>query len=216
MVRIIWDIHWATDKYLGIIKYSDESIQVGDFWFKKQHRWHERNVDAKFHKVLFWNHDDTRFLNKDHSLWDFGHRQLPSWFKFFVIRWAECAPMDKAARIEWKDYFRDEELSIPQGNECVEMFREIKPDVVITHECPEFLIPYLKEWDSYSNRTTQLLQACFESHKPKLWIHWHHHVNYIGDHSWCRFVTLWINKFLDIYPDSNTFTLHLDWENYGY
>jgi hypothetical protein len=63
------------------------------------------------------------------------------------------------------------------GNKCVELFAEIKPKIVISHDCPSSITPLCisAQAEKYDTRTGQILEACFEAHKPDIRIHGHYH-----------------------------------------
>ncbi len=190
MVRIIGDIHGNWKEYLSIIKWQEDTIQVGDYWFVESHKQHIKHADATKHKILFWNHDDYRYLTQDYSLWDYWVHTLSDWKEVFFIRWAYS--IDFYVRNEWIDWWRNEELTVEQGNDCVTMFWNNKPDIVISHDCPAS-INHLYLWE-YSNkintRTWQILDACFEAHQPSIRIHWHYHQRQANLIDWTWFISL--------------------------
>jgi len=58
-----------------------------------------------------------------------------------------------------------------------ELYRIVKPDIVITHDCPDevgfrLLKPFQRK---YENLTGWALQELFNIHQPKIWRfgHWH-------------------------------------------
>jgi UDP-2,3-diacylglucosamine pyrophosphatase LpxH len=57
------------------------------------------------------------------------------------------------------------------------------------------------EWDK--SKTRQALDRMFEIHKPKLWIHGHHHMNLMRDIEGTRFVCLDELSFIDIEADGS-------------
>ena len=165
---IIGDIHGKIDSYYEILsKYKSPSIQVGDFGFSKQHRWHLDNLDSSIHKINFGNHDDYTYLNKPHSLGNFNYYK-----NVFTIRGAES--IDKHLRTENLDWWREEELSYSQMQECIDFYEKIKPEIVVSHDCPDDVRKALFNIKDKSITSTGL-QFMFEIHQPKLWIFGHHH-----------------------------------------
>lgn len=56
---VIGDVHGKINEYWKLInKYNIDSIQLGDFGFKRHHNWHLENVDSSKHKINFGNHVD--------------------------------------------------------------------------------------------------------------------------------------------------------------
>lgn len=217
-IRLIWDMHWNWRQYLKMIKWQEETIQLGDFWFQESHKQHQEKWDPEKNKILFGNHDDYRYVRQPYSLGDFGVHETKSWHKIFYIRWAYS--IDKAARAHhgpkqsWRE---EEELTIEQWNECVKLFSEVKPDIVISHDCPEFMThKYIWANDHFiKTRTWQILEWCWHAHKPSLWIHGHYHTRQYNFIQWCHFVCLdaymWENKwkpygdYMDLYIDERQY-----------
>lgn len=169
-ITIIGDVHGKLKRYQEIIdKLEGKSIQLGDFGFKVEHKWHMKNIDSELHKISFGNHDSTRFLKKPHSLGD------SSWnedYKLMTVRGADS--IDKYRRIEGVDWFADEELDFKEMLEVYDKYLINKPEIMVTHDCPHEL---RKELFNISDKsaTSNGLQAMFEEHQPKIWLFGHHH-----------------------------------------
>jgi len=58
-----------------------------------------------------------------------------------------------------------------------ELYRSIKPDIMLTHDCPETISPYLLRPGAqiYQNQTGYFLQELFNIHQPKRWFFGHYH-----------------------------------------
>lgn len=58
-----------------------------------------------------------------------------------------------------------------------ELYGDIKPDIVITHDCPESVCLYLLPVGArlYQNITGWALDELFNIHQPKIWRFGHHH-----------------------------------------
>ena len=79
----------------------------------------------------------------------------------------------------------EEQLSIAQLRHAVELYKKVKPDLVITHSCPvsvsrkfgskKILANYGYDPETFTTNTQDALQECFEYHKPKLWHFGHFH-----------------------------------------
>lgn len=180
----IWDVHGKLDVYSEILELYDwlSSIQVWDFWFKKEHSWHLRNIDGTKHKINFWNHDDPSFLKSPHSLWD---ASFVDWI--MSIRWADS--IDKHLRTEWVDWWSEEELEYKFFLQLIEFAKHHKPRVIVSHDCPESVRERFFSIYDHS-RTAQWLQAIFDAHKPEYWIFWHHHKRVDGVVEGTRFIGL--------------------------
>jgi len=158
-ITIIGDVH--------IIQNIKKSIQVGDFGFRKEHEWHLQNIDSSNHKIVFGNHDDYNFLNEKHSLKNWSYEN-----NIFTIRGAES--IDRYRRTEGVDYFSNEELNYTEFDEVIENYINIKPKIVISHDCPKSICTSLFGIHD-KNITRSGLDALFEIHKPDIWIFGHHH-----------------------------------------
>lgn len=169
-VTIIGDVHGYYHKYLKIIKKCEYSIQLGDFGFSYDDI--INNCDPNKHKLIPGNHDNYDKLT-NHHLTSFGNEKLNN-LDFFYIRGAYS--IDRKYRVLGNSYWENEELSWSEGQKCVELFKSTKPSIVLSHDLP--LICHTNGLVSsiyIPSLTTQILQSCFEAHKPKLWIGGHYH-----------------------------------------
>ena len=169
-MMFIGDVHGKTMSYEYIIKTAkDCSIQVGDFGFKGDHNWHLRSVNNKYHQILFGNHDQHTMIDEAHSLGKFGFIENKG--IFFV---SGAYSIDKYKRIEGLDWFSNEELNYNQSCDCLELYEQIKPNIVVTHDCPQNIRKYFFGYEEKSTTCT-LLQMMLDIHKPKFWVFGHHH-----------------------------------------
>lgn len=189
MIRIIADVHGCNDQYLEITKNCDYSIQLGDMGFSYDHL---DQLNPENHKMFAGNHEHFEKLKHNppkHYLGRFGSYELGG-IKFFWIGGAYS--VDKKYRIEGRDWFPDEELSFAEQKACHEMYMDIKPDLVLSHDCPESVKHYFitNDWKLEPSTTNLMLQVFFHIHKPKLWCHGHHHVNYRVEYEGTQFICL--------------------------
>lgn len=167
---IIGDVHGQVDRYWKILqKHKGKSIQVGDFGFRKQHQWHLKNIDSSLHKINFGNHDDYTFLEEAHSCKNFSFYNEHN---LMTVRGAMSS--DRASRIEGKEWWSNEELSYSEMQSAIELFTIQKPEIMITHDCPQSI---RKSVFSIADKslTSNGLQMMFELHQPLVWIFGHHH-----------------------------------------
>lgn len=168
---IIGDPHGKLDIYHNIVKFADfygyNTISVGDNGFKQEWDWGLSKLDTSKHKWLMGNHDDTSFMLSELSLGHFG-----VWKGIFTIRGAYS--IDRSHRIEGRDWFRDEELSTVQMNECFDLWETTKPQIVVTHDCPSSICETFFGLKEHSV-TRKFLQELFAVHQPKQWLFGHHH-----------------------------------------
>ena len=177
-IRFIGDIHAQVHKYQNIIQGVDYSIQLGDFGFG--YEWNElkvKHIDGNKHKIIAGNHDDYNFIKNEKplaNLGDYGTYNLNG-LDFFYVRGADS--IDKDMRIEGKDWWVDEELSYAELNKAIDLYEQVKPEVMLTHAFPETLLQVLfpSKYALYPSITGQALSSMFDIHKPKLWVFGHMH-----------------------------------------
>jgi hypothetical protein len=184
-IMVIGDVHGLLGDYQDLIhKHKGMTIQVGDFGFKKEHTWHLKNIDSTKHKISFGNHDDYTFLNEPHSLGNYTYMEE---YGIMTIRGAYS--IDKQWRTEGKDWWPNEELNMEEMQEVIDKYIQIKPKIVITHDCPQFL---RELWFGIEDKcmTTNGFQFMFYEHKPDMWIFGHHHKDISDDVYGTKFVCL--------------------------
>ena len=171
---VIGDVHGKLSQYFELIKNTHDSICVGDFGFKKQ--WDNLHASCTDrHKINMGNHDYYPYLNTSpNSVGDWSYN---SGYNLFTVRGANS--IDKHLRTEGVDWFSNEELTYAEGCEAYDNYIQLKPEIVITHDCPQNICKQLSSHHAlYEMSTTrQLLQAMFEAYQPKLWLFGHHHMS---------------------------------------
>ncbi len=183
-ITLIGDVHGKLTEYHKIVQSKKSTIALGDFGFKKEHDWHLKNVDNKNHKVLFGNHDYFPYIDFEHSLGRFGFDSDNS---LFWISGADS--IDKHWRTRNIDWFEDEQLDFKQELECFDIYTEAKPNVIISHDCPQFVRSQC--FGIYDESlTSKFLAHLFYEYKPKMWIFGHHHKSIDIEIDGCRFVCL--------------------------
>lgn len=194
MTRIIGDIHGNFNEYsfntLGIGRTRhmgdpappERSIQVGDFgigfytsyWHDMVNDWMKTHTG---HRFIRGNHDNpAKCFEMANWIYD---GVVENDIMYVGGAWS----IDHAMRTEGLDWWRDEELSVSQFNAIVDVYQDVKPRVMITHDCPtsvawEMFISKglsLAGANQIKTRTGEALQAMFEIHKPEEWYfgHWH-------------------------------------------
>jgi len=180
---IVGDIHGRYKELNAIAqKHKDQDvIQIGDFGFGFGMLF---DIDSKLieSNIRFFrgNHDNPELCNAHpQCLGDFGL------FKgIFFVGGADS--IDKDMRIEGQTWWANEELSHRQWNEAIELYERTKPEIVLTHDCPQSIIEsYFLIYDR--SITRQGLQAMLEIHRPKMWIFGHHHRHFVKEDTGCIF-----------------------------
>lgn len=146
-------------------------------------------------KSLRGNHDSpNEAWNHPNYIGDYGyfvpnekHVYRDTNPPFFFVSGA--ASIDIAYRKAGRDWWYNEELSIESFDRCVELYRKIKPDIVITHDAPRSAYPSLgidKIFQDVSHRTIDYLNRMLNIHQPTWWIFGHHHKRFVGKIEGCE------------------------------
>jgi predicted phosphodiesterase len=173
-VTLIGDAHGKYDQYVKMARKREFTVQIGDLGFKYDCL---KNLDPEKHKVVGGNHDKYPSLVEwPHYLGDYGMSSLGG-VDFFFYRGAYS--IDRQHRTIGIDWWEEEQLKIEDFMKAREVYREAKPDVVITHDCPEFLTPRLIPPGApvYQNITSWALQELFQIHQPRTWAFGHYHLS---------------------------------------
>lgn len=174
-ITIIGDVHGKYERYHKLIRQQDNypyTVQLGDFGFKYETL---NNVDSTKHLIIPGNHDNYNICYRyPHFLGDYGYTKLNG-VEFFYYRGAYS--IDRQYRTVGIDWWQDEQVSIDQFMKARELYREIKPRLVITHDCPQNIAAQmLNPGDKvYENMTGWALQELLNIHEPDYWFfgHWH-------------------------------------------
>lgn len=176
MITLIGDVHGKYEKYHRILSREEENpytLQIGDFGFKYDTL---KNVDHTKHLILPGNHDNYDVCYKyRHFLQDYGYMINFNNIDFFYYRGANS--IDKQYRTIGIDWWDNEEVKIENFMKARELYRDIRPDIMISHDCPQDIaLQMLKSGQRvYENITSWALQELYNIHQPKLWFygHWH-------------------------------------------
>lgn len=184
VVKIIGDVHGKLDEYLKIIEDADFSIQIGDFSLDRNEieRVFTTKIDYLRHKILPGNHDLHDSLHLYPHYIPITREIKVGPLNFF------CVPggysIDRALRVHGESVFYNEELSFDQLFKSYLLYKQLKPDFVLSHEAPGD-IPYkmgvkgaklIADESFYvQSLTAQTLGKMWDFHKPADWIfgHWH-------------------------------------------
>lgn len=172
-MHIIGDVHGKLERYKEITDNCDSSICVGDFGFKKEWDWFYETIlpsSKGIHFINPGNHDYGPYMNNpEYSLGNYSR-----FFKYEIFTVRGAFSIDRVYRREGIDWFANEELTYQEGLECLDAYADMKPNIVISHDCPHSIRKYLFKIQQKSN-TSNLLEAMFREHQPNLWIFGHHH-----------------------------------------
>lgn len=193
-LRFIGDVHADFRTYRDLITKADCSVQVGDFCSFGGFGGLD-GVNAVKHRILAGNHDicDPKhpfyFGNCPHFLGDFGTLAFAGFPEIFYIR--------GAFSIDGVRF--NEELDQDRFDAASELYMRVKPKIVVTHQSPSMLIPYvgnkviLRQY-GYAKEPFTLtgynLDVLFNRHQPRLWVFGHYHKTWTAEIDGCRFVAL--------------------------
>lgn len=188
-ITIIGDVHAKYKRYHEIIRQKDRhphTIQLGDFGFKYETL---LNVDSNNHIIIGGNHDNYDIMPQyPHFMGDYGLTSFHG-LEFFFYRGAYS--IDRAERTIGINWWQQEQVTIDNFMTARELYRSIKPDIMLTHDCPDFMVPqYIGNARVYENITNWALGELYNIHQPKLWIHGHYHVSKTTKYGNTKFVCL--------------------------
>jgi Icc-related predicted phosphoesterase len=176
-ITLIGDVHGKYKRYHEIIREKDRheyTIQIGDFGLSNYDTLD--NVDYNKHRIILGNHDNPDLAKQyPHFNGDYGYAVNFNGLDYFWYRGAYS--IDKEWRTAGYNWFFNEEVNIETFMKARELYREIKPDIVLTHDCPENVLEHILPSGSriFQNTTSWALQELFNIHQPKIWRFGHHH-----------------------------------------
>ncbi len=194
-MRFIGDVHGQFDEYIKLAKESKYSFCVGDVGFKYDKL---NALDPEHHFIIGGNHDnwDVNHSSDDyheryhfqtkHFLGDFGVKSADGLDIFFVRgAWS----IDKKYRKPGINWWPDEELDKLKREQALEFYKQIKPNLVVTHECPLSIVQFVTDPEFafdlghresvIKTNTNMLLQEMLEFYAPEQWIFGHYHINFV-------------------------------------
>lgn len=202
IVRFIGDIHGNLNQYMNIVTESPyPTVQVGDFGFGFI------NVNP----IPVDRYNEHRFIRGNHDCPEICYRQgnfiADGTIEGNVGYVGGADSIDKAYRTEGISWWSDEQLSVAKLNDVLDLFVAKKPELIVSHECPEFVaeaicqhfrkIRYVDD-----NRTRMMLEQIYYHYTPKLHIfgHWHHNFDWVNRGT--RFICLNELSYIDVDLDN--------------
>ena len=189
-ITVIGDIHGYTKTYQKWLRdnldYSHCSIQIGDMGLGFAGVGLPAPGQPQLgptHRFFRGNHDSPEKCRAHKNyLGDFGYLDADRLF------WCAGAfSIDRDMRIEGESWWRDEELSHEELGKAIDLYVQVRPRFVLSHEAPSqagdtllysLIGPYFAaKAGSTVSRTAQALQSMLEYHQPEKWIFGHYHVD---------------------------------------
>ncbi len=184
-IKIVGDVHGKTGDYKRIVRdmpARQRSIQIGDMGVGFSGVVvHDMSQD---HKWFRGNHDNPEKCRKHPNyLGDYGY--FPEDSLFWM---AGAYSIDKMYRQIGVSWWPDEELIYSDMDKAIKLYKEVKPDYVLSHDAPASIGRMLLadligpsalsvDNDGTRSKTSEALQEMFDSHQPKEWVFGHWHVN---------------------------------------
>jgi DNA repair exonuclease SbcCD nuclease subunit len=141
------------------------------------------------HVFVPGNHDNYDNL-PEQALPGYGMVVMGPW-QFFHVRGEWSIDIRQRAdhylKGGQKIWWAEEELTKQEMEEAFNLYKEAKPDVVMTHGCPISISEMVGNpgvwkyfgWDEKQTTNTQLmLEYMLQTHRPKLWLFGHYHRNW--------------------------------------
>ena len=196
-IRLIGDIHGKYKQYKDIAAEVGNSLQLGDFGFS-----YPQDLNPENHKFFGGNHEAYNIIqDMPNALGDFGE----VWGMFYI---RGGLSIDRKFRTAGFDWFPEEELNWQQMDECEQLYSEIKPDIVVSHECPLRVIPNFTSFTDSQiiqrfgcklpSRTSVFLNNLYEIHQPKSWYFGHYHLDKTITEGYTEFTCLGELSYKDI------------------
>lgn len=185
----IGDIHGQYCKYEEVLKKHDyqDSIQLGDFGLgfgsyysnpknPKEYSWD--SIPHGHHKFIRGNHDNPAICERyDEYLGDCGFDSLTG---IFWLSGAES--IDRQYRTANFDWWENEELSMKDLEQAIQLAKDSKPEIVISHDGPWSIL--CQWWSHYrrgkSSRTSRAMDFIQMECSADLYIFGHHHNSFPG------------------------------------
>lgn len=212
LTRLIGDIHGEWELYhqtaTDAINFGgcERTIQVGDFGvgFSGPY-WHDRADEFHWdgtHRFIRGNHDDPSRCKKMAGWIQDG--LVENDVMFIGGAWS----IDHALRTEGVSWWADEELSIEEFYQLIEIYDQVRPRVMITHDAPidvttEMFIQsglalFKGSAKAIPTRTGMAFNTMLAIHQPEEWYfgHWHHSMKY--KYGRTMFQCLGIHDYVDV------------------
>lgn len=178
LTRIVGDIHGDTHTYHSIVRGRPASIQIGDYGLgfsdsvdKTESHWQTVNPQ---HRFIRGNHDSPVVCGGMPNY--VGDYALEGTILYIGGAWS----IDYYHRQEGHSWWSDEELSQDQWKKVLQLHREHKPKVVISHDAPHGVPKSMGLLNSTFGgetitRTSYRMAQMMLEHQPEWWFfgHWH-------------------------------------------
>ncbi len=212
LTRLIGDIHGGWELYhqtaTDAINFGgcERTIQVGDFGvgFAGPY-WHDRADEFHWdgtHRFIRGNHDKPEKC-----------KEMVGWIQDGrieddVMFIGGAYSIDHMFRTEGTSWWPDEELSIEALYHMIDVYEQVKPRVMITHDCPQDVAKEMfvqsglaiggQQAKLIRTKTGTAFNTMMAIHQPEAWYfgHWHHSMQY--KYGRTMFQCLGIHDYMDV------------------
>lgn len=178
-MTFIGDVHGHMDRYEKLLRgFVEPTFQVGDMGvgFRDKGDW---ITTANLRDIDFWihgNHDCPDLCVKEKGY--LGRYGVTPGGVFFMSGGFSVDAFYRKSGIDW---WFNEQLNLGELSEVLDLYKQTKPDIVCTHDCPRSLYPFMlrkigkSDGPLFENATSHALEAMLSYHQPKVWVfgHWH-------------------------------------------
>jgi predicted phosphodiesterase len=197
-MRVVGDVHGYYKRYIELVSQVEYSVQLGDVGFNYSSL---SRLDHTKHRFIPGNHDNYDHL-PPHSLYNsmgkgYGWAMV-GWYQFYFIRGGYS--VDWKYRLPGVSVWDNEEISWQEGYEVIQDVCQVRPEIILSHECPFVVLPDVvtNPYKLDPSRTCQILDEVYKIHKPKLWVFGHHHHNWRKTIDRTTFICLDELSYLDL------------------
>ena len=186
MMKILGDVHGKFDALRALVGPNDDVVQIGDFGFDYDVLEH---YDYRKFKLFRGNHDNPHKMHWwPHCLGPYGVNTLGgTTFYFIGGAWSIDGDYRRLSHVRGgpRTWWQDEELGWEQLDRALVSYIEIKPSIMLSHECPLSIVKEITNADvsrgfgyecgTIETRTNICLERCLRAWQPDLWVFGHYH-----------------------------------------
>jgi predicted phosphodiesterase len=191
-IIILSDVHGNIRYCEAVCKkyHAHPVLQLGDLGVGFLPRSLIEQLPDNFH-FFPGNHDNrTEAITYKNCIGEFG-----DWKGLFFVSGADS--VDKDQRTEGIDWWANEELTYKQGQQCIDQWEASKAEVIISHDCPQFIAEnYKLIYDRTITRN--ILDSMINVRKPRMVIFGHHHRPFLQEFKGTEFRGLKIDEHITL------------------